>query len=232
MSVSKEAKNTASETVRIGTLHNKEIMSTLGLTLLDVIPCAFPEHDLIKRLQKEKNALQQAFFARFWRDNGPWALQYCIDNLNRSLFKCTCAGCVGGTCVPITVRAWDKFKYYMHMCGLTFAIVSVKTEELFNRAAVQMRSCIALDLYPTSEQVYPVPEQFDPLAACPFMAPVSHIDLHIVVTSFNNNIGITYGRKLWECKDIQASKEIRKLDLLFARLRTKDSVTQALQALV
>jgi hypothetical protein len=53
-----------------------------------------------------------------------------------------------------------------------------------------------------------------------------------VFSNFGNNLGITYGRKLWEKIDGHVSNEITKLDLLFARLRIKDSMTQALQALL
>ena len=51
------------------------------------------------------------------------------------------------------------------------------------------------------------------------MAPVSHIDVHLVFHRTGNVLGITYGRKLWEQEDPMGS-EIRKLDMLFARLHS------------
>ena len=64
---------------------------------------------------------------------------------------------------------------------------------------------------------YPREEGYNSLTACKYMAPVSHIDAHIVFQRAGNVIGIVYGRKLWEAQSI-SSPEIRKLDMLFASL--------------
>ncbi len=66
--------------------------------------------------------------------------------------------------------------------------------------------------------LYPKPG-FNALAACEFMAPVSHVDLHVVIQTKGSTIGITHGCKLWECTDVAQGMEFRKLDMLFATLQ-------------
>lgn len=201
--------------------HGKETMSTLGLKLFDVIPCAFPDHVLIKRLQKERNAWRQAFLVRFYRDHDPQALKRAIDEVNRTFNKCSCPDCHLKAAPPLVVRTWDKLKWLMIECGLSFAVVL--SEEELKLAAARFKACISFNATRETERA---PEGFDGLTACPFMAPVSHLDVHIVVICFRDSLGITYGRKLWGIQDIVSSEDIAKLELLFARLR--DSVSQAL----
>jgi hypothetical protein len=115
-----------------------------------------------------------------------------------------------------------------------FAVIVNESEAEFDEAAVSFKTCIRFDVNPKqSRMAFPVPAGFNRLTACPHMSPVSHInEVHIVFSNFSNHLGITYGRKLWERIDGPSSGEISKLDLLFARLRTADSMAQALQALL
>jgi hypothetical protein len=209
-------------------------MTDVAVTLLDVIPAVFPDHMLLKQLTAERDALKKAFLSRYWRDNGPWALWRAIDFWNRTNALCACTDCAEKTSKAISVRCWDNLKHYLTMCGLTFAVIINESEAEFDEAAVCFKTCIRFDVSPKqSSMAFPVPDGFNRLTACPYMSPVSHVkEAHIVFSNFGTNLGITYGRKLWEKIDGPVSNEITKLDLLFARLRIKDSMTQALQALL
>lgn len=201
------------------------LKTTAGLTLLDIVPVAFPEHVLMKRLKDERDLLARALLQRFWRDNGPWALWRDLDLFNRKLTRCRCNVCSGSFDLPISVEAWDKFRWFLTESGLTHVVISEEREEDFNQCAVQGPCKMVFEGGPGQEykDAYPVPPGFNPLTACTYMTPVSHIDLHIVIQTYENRVGLTYGRRLWECADTSSSRELRKLDLLYASLRTPRS---------
>jgi hypothetical protein len=209
-------------------------MTDIAVTLLDVVPVVFPDHMLLKQLKSERNALLKAFLARYWRDNGPSALWRAIEFHNRKMDLCRCADCADRRNQPLTVRSWDHLKHCMTCCGLSYVLIVIDTKEEFDLAAITFKTCIRFDVTPKqSRMAFPVPAGFNRMTACPGMAPVSHVnEAHIVFTNFTNNIGITYGRKLWERVDGPYNSEIFKLDLLLARLRTVDSMAQATQALL
>jgi hypothetical protein len=213
---------------RIASEHAKS-MTTIAVTLLDVVPIVFPDHMLLKQLKSERNALRKAFLTRYWRDNGPWALWRAIEFHNRIIALCKCAECADRRNSPLAVRSWDSLKHYMTCCGLSYVLILNDSQEEFDQAAVSFKTCIRFDVTPKqSRTAFPIPAGFDRMTACPGMAPVSHVkEAHIVFTSFKNNMGVTYGRKLWEKVDGPYNSEILKLDLLLARLRTIDSMAQA-----
>lgn len=205
----------------------KSVIYPAGISLLDVVPAAFPDHVLLKHLKRERDAFLKAFLTRFWRDNGPWALWRALEIYNKKCGLCSCGECYKKEHTPIFVRTWDRFKYFMANSGLTFVVLTEESEDDFDRCAVQGKSNMTFEYNTTFQQAYPAPPDFQRLTACKFMAPVSHADVHIVVHSWGNHMGLTYGRKLWAIGD-PSSKEICKLDLLFARLRTCESGLQPL----
>ena len=207
--------------------HNK-LMTSVGLTLLDVVPVAFPDHMLIKRLKQERDMLRSAFLQRFWRDNGPWTFWREMQAYNKTNLLCSCGDCFKKGDIPITVRTWDHLKHFMTQAGLTFLVVAEECEKDFNECAVQGKSKMLFSYPAHFKQCYPRPPDFNPLTACEHMAPVSHIDTHIVVQAWETSIGITYGRKLWGISEVQGNREVSRLDLLFARLRTSESSLQPL----
>ncbi len=206
----------------------EKMRATVGLTLLDIVPVAFPDHMLIKRLKDERIAMESALIKRFWRDNGPWALWRELDLFNRKSSRCRCSECSGSYELPISVESWDKFRWFMTQSGLTHVVLAEGNDEDFNQCAVQGKSKMTFEGGLEYKDAYPLPNGFSSLAACKYMAPVSHIDVHIVVQGRRNSIGLTYGRKLWEIKDFLSSREVSKLDLLFASLRTSRSGLQPL----
>lgn len=203
-------------------------MSSIALTLFDVVPVAFPDHMLIKRLKQERDMLRSAFLQRFWRDNGPWAFWREVQVYNRADLICSCGDCFKKEEIPISVRTWDRLRLFMTQAGLTFLVVAEASEKDFNECAVQGKSKMFFEITTHFKETFPRPPDFNPLTACEHMAPVSYIDAHIVVQSWENSIGITYGRKLWEISEVHGNKEVSKLDLLFARLRTSESSLQPL----
>ena len=192
-----------------------------GLRLLDVASVVFPEHRLMKQLRKEfreeREELRAQMMGRFWRDNGPWALLRAMKLCNASCFSCDCPNCqVNKKSVQISCRLWDRFTWFMSNCGISYCVISVSVQDVWQVGAESRTFITSVPNH--SADAFPArPEGFNPLTACKHLAPVSHIDTHIVFQRVGSNLGITYGRKLWEADSI-SSPEIRKLDLLFARL--------------
>jgi hypothetical protein len=175
-----------------------------GLKLVDIVPTAFPCHDIIQHLKRELKMARDASLARFWRDNGPWALSRACELLKVELKLCNCHGCYGGF--------WEKILWYVKQSGLTYCVLPGT-----NMAAEILKGFGPTETDPVC--AFPKPAGFNELVACKYMAPVSHIDVHIVFQKVEGVTGVVYGRKLWQ-NDSVDSPEIRKLDLLFASLHT------------
>jgi len=176
----------------------------VGLKLVDIVPIAFPSHDIIQHLKNELKMARKASLARFWRDNGPWALSRACEMLKVELKLCKCHKCYEGF--------WEKILWYVKQSGLTYCVLPGT-----NMAAEILKSFDPMATDPVS--AFPKPAGFNELVACEHMAPVSHIDVHIVFQKAPGVVGVVYGRKLWEICSLD-SPEIRKLDMLFASLRT------------
>ncbi len=148
---------------------------------------------------------RKASLARFWRDNGPWALSRAWQQFVAESKWCQCHGC--------DMELWANLLENVTDSDLTYCVLSGT-----NMAAEILKSFDPMATEPVS--AFPKPAGFNELVACEHMAPVSHIDVHIVFQKVPGVVGVVYGRKLWEIGSLD-SPEIRKLDMLFARLRTK-----------
>lgn len=195
-----------------------------GLRLFDVVPCVFPDHVLIQSLKTENELLRKAMLTRFWRDNGPWTLWRALDLANRRDMACRCSRCFEAPAAPVSCLMWDRFRWAMASAGISHALVRVDDAEL-NESAVQGQVKINFEPFGANMALtYPKPAGFNALTACEFMAPVSHVDLHLVIKTRGRTVGLTYGRKLWECTDVvRDGKELRKLDMLLAFLYRGES---------
>ena len=195
-----------------------EHITETGLTLIDMLPFVFPEYKLLHQTRKEYDDLHDQMMARFWRDNGPWALLRAMKLCNASHPGCTCPNCtLSHRAVQISCRIWDRFTWFMRDCGITYCIISACTNEV--EWEVGAHGTTAISSIPNMSQANPYPraQDFNALTACKHMAPVSHIDVHIVFQRVGHVLGITYGSKLWQAESMSCP-EIRKLDLLFSRL--------------
>lgn len=195
-----------------------------GLKLFDVAPVVFPDHLLLRTLKKENELFRKGMLARYWRDNGPWALWRALDLANRRNAACNCGECFKRNVVPISCRTWDRFRWCMTQAGITHVVVTADNEAELNLTAAQGKGVITFDRHEQMHKMYPLPVGFNALTACEFMAPVSHVDQHIVIQTRNRAIGITYGRRLWECTNPMQCSELPKLDLLFASLNRNESM--------
>jgi hypothetical protein len=156
--------------------------------------------------------------ARFWRDNGPWALFRAMKLCNAKHHTCNCAGCaVDKTPVRISCRLWDRLTWFMTSCGVTYCVICVSADETWEVGAEAQTSLTSIHHPSARANPFPKPDGFDPLTACKYLAPVSHIDVHIMFQRTGNVLGITYGRKLWEADSI-SGLETRKLDMLLSKL--------------
>ena len=206
----------------------KKHMLEQGLSLLTMAPIVFPEYMLLQGLQKQRDNYKTAMLVRFWRDNGPWALLRSMKLNNAEHNVCNCAACnVNSGKTRLTCRFWDRFTWEISQCGMLYTVMRVPGGDATTSSvdiAVHTPTFMSnvLNTYSVPEESWEVhrrPADFDPLKACLYMAPVSHIDVHLVFHRTGNMLGITYGRKLWEQEDLMGS-EIRKLDMLFARLHS------------
>jgi hypothetical protein len=189
-----------------------------GLCLLDVAPIVFPEYLLIKELRRQRDEFRVEMMARFWRDNGPWALFRAMKLCNAKHHTCNCPGCIADTSsLRISCRLWDRLTWFMTSCGLTYCVICVCPNETWEVGAESQTSLTSIQHSSPRVNPYPRPDGFDPLTACKYLAPVSHIDVHIVFQRTANVLGITYGRKLWEADSI-SGPETRKLDTLLSKL--------------
>jgi hypothetical protein len=181
-----------------------------GIDLLDVAPLIFQDHIMLLELKRHRDELRDAVMARFWRDNGPWALSRSCKLKNAEVYYIPCCR----DCTPdptrINHRFWGQLLSIVTACGLSYVVLST-----INNAVTFTTNFTDPDAADIT--AYPKPADFNELIACKHMAPVSHIDVHIVFQHVGRVLGIVYGRKLWEVKDL-GSDEIRKLDMLFARL--------------
>jgi hypothetical protein len=156
--------------------------------------------------------------ARFWRDNGPWALKRALKLYNASHHGCLCPNCtLNHKSVQISCRIWDRFTWFMRDCDIIYCVISSGTYEVGWEIGTHDTTAISSVPNMSQDNPYPRPQDFNALTACPHMAPVSHIDVHIVFQRVGHLLGITYGSKLWKAESISCP-EIRRLDLLFARL--------------
>ena len=197
----------------------EELISEAGLTLLDVVPFVFPDHVLIKSLKAENELLRKSALTRYWRDNGPWALWRALDLSNRKTLTCRCGDCFLQPRVSLSCATWDRFRWVMSNAGIEYALIHLGKEEEFTHYGAQGQCVIThMPSKVAMWDIYPKPPGFNALTACEFMAPVSHVDLHMVIQTKGHTVGITYGRKLWECTDVTRNPELRKLDLLFGAI--------------
>jgi hypothetical protein len=181
-----------------------------GIKLLDVAPAIFPDHIMLLELKRHRDELLDAGMARFWRDNGPWALSRSCKLRNAEVYYIPCCRDCTPTPTRINLRFWLQLLSIVNDCGLSYVVVSTMND------AVSIRTNF-VEPEMTTPVAFPKPADFNELIACKHMAPVSHIDVHIVFQRVGTVLGIMYGRKLWEVKDL-GSDEIRKLDMLFSRL--------------
>jgi hypothetical protein len=198
----------------------EELIAETGLTLLDVVPFCFPDHVLIKSLKAENELLRKSALTRYWRDNGPWALWRALDLSNRKNKTCRCGGaCFRQSQLSLSCATWDRFRLYMSNAGIECALIHLDDKEDFMPVGAEGGCVIRhMSLKGAWCDLYRKPPGFNALTACEFMAPVSHVNVHLVVQTKGNTIGITYGRKLWECTDSLRNPELRKLDMLFGAI--------------
>jgi hypothetical protein len=190
-----------------------------GLSLLDVVPVVFPDHVLLRSLKAENDLLRKGALTRYWRDNGPWALWRALDLSNRKNRTCRCGDCFLQPKVSLSCATWDRFRWCMSNAGIEYALIHLGGEEEFMPNAAQ-GSCVITHMPSRVAMwdLHPKPPGFNALTACEFMAPVSHVNLHMVIQTRGSTVGITYGRKLWECTDALRNPELRKLDMLFGAI--------------
>jgi hypothetical protein len=200
----------------MSTATGKDIANT-GLCLLDVVPIVFPEHLLMKELQRQREEIRVQMMTRFWRDNGPWALLRAMKLCNANHHTCNCPACITAKSpVRISCRLWDRLTWFMTSSGLTYCVICVCPTDSWEVGAEGPTNLTSIQ-NSVQANPYPPPDGFNSLTACKYLAPVSHIDVHIVFQRAGNVLGITYGRRLWE-DDSLSGPEIRKLDMLFSRL--------------
>jgi hypothetical protein len=194
-----------------------EHITETGLTLIDMMPFMFPEYKLLHQTRKEYDDLHDQMMARFWRDNGPWALLRAMKLCNANHHTCNCPACITAkSSVRISCRLWDRLTWFMTSSGLTYCVICVCPTDSWEVGAEGPTTLTSIQ-NSVQANPYPPPDGFNSLTACKHMAPVSHIDVHIVFQRVGHVLGITYGSKLWRAESMSCP-EIRKLDLLFARL--------------
>ena len=201
----------------------EELVEKSALRLFDVAPCIFPDNIVIKKLKKEVLRIHAMALARFWRDNGPWALFRAMKLYNFERERCRCNICrEENPFHKVFCKFWEKFKFFMVHSGISFVVIAgegLEHQTGWFDSLVVLGGIPLVTSVTNPEEKYPAPEDFNPLTACEFMAPVSHINVHIVFFVVGFELGVAYGRKLWDTNDLN-NDEIRKLDMLFARLRT------------
>ena len=205
----------------------KKHMLEQGLSLLTMAPIVFPEYMLLQGLQKQRDNYKTAMLVRFWRDNGPWALLRSMKLNNAEHNVCNCANCnVNNGKTRLTCRFWDKFTWDISQCGMLYTVIRFPCNQACTWSAVAAQAPTFLTNVPStttppgeSFDTDKPPADFDPLTACLYMAPVSHMDVHLVFQRVGNVLGITYGRRLWQEDDLMGINA-RKLDMLFAKLHT------------
>jgi hypothetical protein len=196
-----------------------DLIGEAGVHLFDVVPYVFPDHIVIRKLKEEMIKYKKVALARFWRDNGPWALLRAMKLYNYERENCRCNICrEENPFHKVFCTFWEKFRWMMINSQITFVVVAAEDTESDLDNMVSLGGIPMVTVIENPQIIYPEPEGFNTLTLCEFMAPVSHIDVHIVFQRLGSELGITYGRKLWE-KDDSLDEEIRKLDMLFARLR-------------
>jgi hypothetical protein len=197
------------------------VQAKTALRLMHVIPLAFPEHVLIRHLKNELRLAQEACLIRGWEDNNPCRVREEIIVFNRVTEECGCEICreltqpLNMIRCPSECRIWGRITWYMSQAGLSTIFGS--GERFFLMKAVHTGRLS--DMFPVSIQPDERPAGFDELTACPYMGPVSHLDVHVVFRRRGNAYEFVYGRKLWDHRTFD-NQEIRKLDLFRARLRS------------
>lgn len=191
-----------------------------ALRLMQVIPIAFPEHTLIKHLKNELRLAQEACLIRGWHDNNPARLRQELIVFNRVTYECACEVCklvspLVGFC-PAECRIWQRVTWYMSQAGLSMLFAG-EDERYFVMHAVATGRLS--DMFPVSIEPEERPAGFDEMTACRYMAPVSHLNVHVVFRRRGNPYEFVFGRRLWDQREFD-NGEMRKLDLLRARLRT------------
>lgn len=207
------------------------LLTRTALRLFEAAPAIFPDHMLMRELnkvrrelhemRKERDSLLNQMMVRYWKDNSPVALCRAMKTCNDLLHHCRCFIC--SYTYPqhsVACRFWDRFVWYMVHCGITWVAVSCDVDDVqdigMNTEAMIPGVPSTVALVPLS--VYPVPPTFDRRTSCNGLIQISHIDTHLVFRRVGRVLGMFYGRKLWQETDPE-SPEIRKLNLLFARLR-------------
>lgn len=201
-----------------------------GLRLHDVAPLIFPEHDLLRQLKKERDALLR----RVWIDNGPAMLLHEILMCKKNSSLCVCSTCyVQGE--SHSCKVWNRLVYYMHQTNVSYAYPSELDENAFivgpaNHSSTRSVSRVvphrfmlpnAYWTFSPTPKTFKEEENFDAQTACKYISPVSSIDVHIVFAKRGDAFQFVYGRKLWKHADLNSMYvELAKLDFLRHRLRT------------
>lgn len=202
----------------------KQLLVESGTRLFEVVPVLFPDHVLMEelvRIRKDRDVLLNQMMMRQWRDNGPIALMRALKGNNAEFQHCNCLICNGGNPLSrIRCRLWERFVWYMTNCGITWTVVTNQETDLtalgFDSNAIFPGIPTVVNELPMA--LFPAPPEFNPLTASIHLSPVSHIDLHLVFRRVGRFLAVTFGRKLWEQTRL-TNEEIRKYDLLMARLR-------------
>ena len=203
----------------------KKLMLESGTRLFEAIPVLFPDHALMEelvKLRRERDSMHDQMMARQWRDNGPAALYRAMRSNNSEFNHCHCLICNDGRPYGKTrCRLWERFVWYMNNCGITWIVVHDPAETDPTALGFGVETIfpgIPNTVHEESLALFPAPPDFNPLTACKYVSPVSHIDLHLVFRRVGRVMAITFGRKIWQKTSLD-DEEVRKYDLLMARLR-------------
>jgi hypothetical protein len=203
------------------TTNEETAQAKAGLRLLQVIPVAFPDHLLIRHLKNELRLAQEAALIRGWNDNNPARLRQELIVFNRVTHECCCDVCklvtrfVGFQARPAECRIWGRVTHYMAQAGVSMVYGMDEQRECYFLMRAASR---AVDVCPVCMEPEERPAGFDEMTACPFMAPVSHLNAHVVFRRRGNPYEFVFGRRLWDQREFD-NAEMRKLDLFRARLR-------------
>jgi hypothetical protein len=197
----------------------RELMGKQACRMHTLAPLIFPFDAVRDGYRQQVRDMNRHMLRRFWSDNGPAALRRAMKLCELERHFCGCRICNNEfPSHRIGCRLWANFENFMANCGITWTVVVTESEDLF-RAYRESDAVMGVPVVGEIRMaIYPTPEGFDPRTACPHMSPVSHIDLHIVFLRKGRHMAVVYGKKLWSEETVYG-REIRKLDLLLARLR-------------
>jgi hypothetical protein len=201
-----------------------------GLRLVDVAKFVFPEHETIAHLKKELSLMNDVLMTRIWFENCPLSVKYELKVFNKIMHQCNCKFCDRVAGVKDECQFWGFVLRLLVHLRMTYSFPSNTPGKLvrstnpitgFWSAIYRPRQVARFATVNPQECVDFTPDPaFDGNKACKHMGGVSEIDVHIAFVENNNVYRFSYGRKLWDHKNIGSLEtELRKLEVLRMQLR-------------